>query len=327
MFEKVNPCHPDKVADRIAGAVVDLGYAKSKNRWSNESSAKLDLSTAEGRQRWAQANPKVAVEVLLGHGKATVMIESSEDFREVEIEPIVRRLAGDVTLDLHAVRQDALLAGNQEGAVRCGDNGIFRGCAPTYEQKVLTAIAASIYERWPYDGKYIINRKFWEEDPDFVSYGVTVCQSHATQQEIGMLLSAFEKSQFDAKGIVCPIDEYTINPLGEWTGGPDVDCGATNRKLGSDMGEGVTGGGLHGKDLSKGDVSINIACFLKAVQSGQTVTACCSIGDEQVTFQYAGGKTETVAFRDVVEMARLYILTVGGFEKFSEWGLIRANTD
>ena len=323
MFEKVSPCHPDKVADRIAGAVVDLGYAKSKNRWSNESSAKLDLSTAEGRQRWAQANPKVAVEVLLGHGKAAVMIESSEDFREVEIEPIVRRLAGDVTLDLHAVRQDALLAGNQEGAVRCGDNGIFRGCAPTYEQKVLTAMAASIYERWPYDGKYIINRKYWEEDPDFVSYGVTVCQSHATQQEILMLLSAFEKSQFDAKGIVCPIDEYTINPLGEWTGGPDVDCGATNRKLGSDMGEGVTGGGLHGKDLSKGDVSINIACFLKAVQSGQTVTACCSIGDEQVTFVYAGGKTETETFRDVVEMARLYILTVGGFEKFSEWGLIR----
>ena len=327
MFEKVNPCHPDKVADRIAGAVVDLGYAKSKNRWSNESSAKLDLSTAEGRQRWAQANPKVAVEVLLGHGKATVMIESSEDFREVEIEPIVRRLAGDVTLDLHAVRQDALLAGNQEGAVRCGDNGIFRGCALTYEQKVLTAMAASIYERWPYDGKYIINRKFWEEDPDYVSYGLTVCQSHASQQEIVMLLSAFEKSQFGAKGIVCPIDEYTINPLGEWTGGPDVDCGATNRKLGSDMGEGVTGGGLHGKDLSKGDVSINIACFLKAVQSGQTVTACCSIGDEQVTFVYAGGKTETVTFRDVVEMARLYILTVGGFEKFSEWGLIRANTD
>jgi len=329
MFEKVSPCHPDKVADRIAGAVVDLGYAKSKNRWSNESSAKLDLSTAEGRQRWAQANPKVAVEVLLGHGKATVMIESSEDFREVEIEPIVRRLAGDVTLDLHAVRQDALLAGNQDGAVRCGDNGIFRGCAPTYEQKVLTAMAASIYERWPYDGKYIINRKFWEEDPDFVSYGLTVCQSHATQQEILMLLSAFEKSQFDAKGIVCPIDEYTINPLGEWTGGPDVDCGATNRKLGSDMGEGVTGGGLHGKDLSKGDVSINIACYLKAVQSGQTVTACCSIGDEQVTFVYAGGKTETVTFRDVVEMARLYILTDcnGSFETFSEWGLIRPNTN
>ena len=42
MFEKVNPSHPDKVADRIAGAVVDLCYTKSKN-------------------------PKVACEVLIGH--------------------------------------------------------------------------------------------------------------------------------------------------------------------------------------------------------------------------------------------------------------------
>jgi S-adenosylmethionine synthetase len=91
------------------------------------------------------------------------------------------------------------------------------------------------------------------------------------------------------------------------------------------MGEGVSGGGINGKDLSKGDVSINIVCFLKAVQSGQTVTACCSIGDEQVTFQYANGRRETETFADIVEMARLYILTDcnGSFETFSEWGLIR----
>ena len=290
MFEKVNPCHPDKVADRIAGAIVDLAYTKNKN-------------------------PKVAVEVLLGHGKAAVMIESSEDFRPVEIDPIVRRLAGDVELDLHAVKQDPHLANNQEGAVRCGDNGIFKGSAPTYEQKALTAIAASIYDRHPFDGKYIIQGSGRLAAPVF---DVTVCQSHLSKDEEPDLRQHL-------------IDNYRvngniiINPLGEWTGGPDVDCGATNRKLGSDMGDGVTGGGLHGKDLSKGDVSINIVCFLKAVQSGQTVTACCSIGDEQVTFQYASGKTETETFADVVEMARLYILTDcnGSFETFSEWGLIR----
>ena len=89
------------------------------------------------------------------------------------------------------------------------------------------------------------------------------------------------------------------------------------------MGDGVTGGGLMGKDLSKCDVSVNIVCFLKSVHSGQVVTAICSIGDENVTFQYAGGKTETETFADVVEQARLYVLTLGGFEKFSEWGLVR----
>ena len=53
MFEKVNPCHPDKVADRIAGAIVDLCYTKCKN-------------------------PKVACEVLIGHGECTLQIETSE---------------------------------------------------------------------------------------------------------------------------------------------------------------------------------------------------------------------------------------------------------
>ena len=80
-----------------------------------------------------------------------------------------------------------------------------------------------------------------------------------------------------------------------------------------------------GKDLSKADVSVNIVCFLKAVASGQVVTACCSIGDESVTFTYPDGYTETERFADIVEQARLYILTDcgGSFEKFAEWGLLR----
>ena len=63
----------------------------------------------------------------------------------------------------------------------------------------------------------------------------------------------------------------------------------------------------------------------KAVASGQTVTAMCSIGDESVTFQYADGKTETETFADIVEMARLFILVDcnGSFERFAEWGLLR----
>ena len=315
MFEKVNPSHPDKVADRIAGAIVDLCYTKSRNRWSNESSAKLDLSTAEGRQRWAQANPKVACEVLIGHGECNIQVETSEQISAEDIGAIVSRIAGEgIETRALIVPQDIHLAANQQHGVRCGDNGIFRGVPPTHEQKLLTAIAASIYDRHPFDGKYIIQGKGRLAAPEF---DVTICQSHLSREQEPELREHLK----NAYGIHLPI----INPLGEWTGGPNTDSGATNRKLGSDMGDGVSGGGLHGKDLSKGDVSINIVAYLKAVQSGQTVTACCSIGDEQVTFQYASGKTETETFADVVEMARLYILTDcnGSFETFSEWGLIR----
>ena len=53
-------------------------------------------------------------------------------------------------------------------------------------------------------------------------------------------------------------------------------------KLGSDMGDSVTGGGLHGKDLSKADVSVNIYAFLKAQETGKTVNLVCAIGDDTI---------------------------------------------
>jgi S-adenosylmethionine synthetase len=80
------------------------------------------------------------------------------------------------------------------------------------------------------------------------------------------------------------------------------------------MADSVTGGGLHGKDLSKADVSVNIWAWLKAQETGEPVEACCAIGDAIV---------EGVPYAEIVETAREYINGIGGFEKFAEWGLVR----
>ena len=318
MFEKVNPSHPDKVADRIAGAIVDLCYTKSRNRWSNESSAKLDLSTAEGRQRWAQANPKVACEVLIGHGECNIKVETSELISAEDIEAIVSRIAGEgIETRALIVPQDIHLAANQQHGVRCGDNGIFRGVPPTHEQKLLTAIAASIYDRHPFDGKYIISEELRVKSEEFAPAPLlTICQSHVKNKWdiLDLIFKWVEKNPGDPFFCNITVGDIIINPLGEWTGGPNTDSGATNRKLGSDMGDGVTGGGLHGKDLSKADVSVNIWCYLESIRTGHEVTASCSIGDETVN---------GIPYKDIVEQARLYIHTLGGFEKFAEWGLVR----
>lgn len=260
MIEKVNPAHPDKVADRIAGAIVDLAYKKNEN-------------------------PKVAVEVLLGHGECNIIIESSEDFAPKEVRPIVERIAGDLEVNLVVVPQDKHLAGNQAKEVRCGDNGIFKGVPLTDEEITLSEIAHALYNEFPYDGKYIM-------DGD----RLIICQSNADSKEL--------QSRFDSKVIV--------NPLGDWTGGPDVDSGATNRKLGSDMAQSVTGGGLHGKDLSKADVSVNIYAFFQAQATRQVQQFCCAIGDDTIDGR---------PYAEIVEIAREYIQTLGGFEKFAEWGL------
>lgn len=259
MIEKVNPSHPDKVADRIAGAIVDMAYAKEEN-------------------------PKIAVEVLIGHGQCHVIIETSAELDEMGIIDVIHRIAGDVRAEIVIAPQDTHLAKNQEDNIRCGDNGIFKGMPLTEEQKELSKIARDIYKSYPFDGKYILEQA-----------RLIICQSNAKTTDL--------KSTY-------PTAE--INPLGDWTGGTDVDTGATNRKLGSDMADSVTGGGLHGKDLSKADVSVNIYAFLKAQKTGKPVELVCAIGDDTV---------DGIPYKEIVEEAREFIKSIGGFEKFAEWGL------
>ena len=154
----------------------------------------------------------------------------------------------------------------------------------TKEQKCLSKIARDIFNLYPTDGKYIIDGS-----------RLIICQSNARTTELKNLYKSAE-----------------VNPLGEWTGGTDVDTGATNRKLGSDMADSVTGGGINGKDLSKADVSVNIYAFLKAQATNQVVTLSCAIGDEYV---------DNRPYSEIVEIAREFINDLGGFEKFAEWGL------
>lgn len=263
MFEKVNPSHPDKVADRIAGAIVDLAYAEEKD-------------------------PKIAVEVLLGHGNCYIIAESSVGIEYKPVFDAVDRIAGKGIDDIRyiEVKQDARLSKNQAEGFRCGDNGIFKGVPVTDEERRLTLIARRLYSLYNSDGKYILDNG-----------NLVICQSNARADEIRTVLPAAK-----------------INPLGDWTGGTDVDSGATNRKLGSDMAQSVTGGGLHGKDLSKADVSVNIYAWLKAQETGKPVELSCAIGDAEVD-----GKP----YAEIVEIAREYINGLGGFEKFAEWGLVR----
>lgn len=187
---KCNPSHVDKLCDRIGGAIVDLAYQ-------------------------VEENPRIAVEVLLGHGICHVIIETSVYLNESDIEAAIARIAGDdVIAEILQVEQDVHLADNQKGKIRCGDNGIFKGVPVSEEESTLSRIAKEIYTVYPYDGKYIL-------DGD----KLIICQSMADSE-------ALREAYHDA----------IVNPLGDWTGGYDVDTGAVNRKLGSDMARSVTGG-------------------------------------------------------------------------------------
>jgi S-adenosylmethionine synthetase len=79
------------------------------------------------------------------------------------------------------------------------------------------------------------------------------------------------------------------------------------------MGEAVTGGGLHGKDLSKTDVSANIYAHLLAQDTGDVIELHCAIGDESIN---------GVSYDEIVSIAGKYIKDIGGFEALACWGLV-----
>lgn len=112
MIEKVNPSHPDKISDRIAGAIVDLAYKQEEN-------------------------PKIAVEVLIGHGRCLIIVESSVHIEPSDVFSVVKRIAGNFQVEIIQAKQDKHLAKNQKDKIRCGDNGIFKGVPLTDEEKEL----------------------------------------------------------------------------------------------------------------------------------------------------------------------------------------------
>lgn len=299
MYEKVSPCHIDKIADRIAGAMVDIAYAN-------------------------QENPKVAVEVLIGHKHCHIIAESSYDFAFDDVRKIVDRIAGEqFELDLQVVPQDKYLAENQKITINCGDNGIFKAVKTSEEERILSQFAKYLYKRIiNSDGKYLIDKDH-----------ITICQSGINNDDLIEVVEEYFRD-YDYM--------FTINPLGDWNNDLNNDTGVTGRKIGSDLGRGATGGAICGKDLTKSDVSVNILLnlilnkpntlriicplddrdilndVLKATENKDTIECTCSIGDNSVNICGVN-----VPFSKIVSIVKHYILIcVGGFEKLAEWGLI-----
>ena len=149
--EKVSPMHPDKVADRIAGALVDYCYSK-------------------------QDSPKCAFEVLIGHGHCFITGETSVTISQPFVKNTVKRIAKEDIGDIQYIEvpQDPILASNQK-ELRCGDNGVFAGYPMPKIHHDAYIICKELYALHPYDGKIVVN----EENKD-----LTICWSNTTNEQI-----------------------------------------------------------------------------------------------------------------------------------------------
>lgn len=150
--EKVSPDHPDKIADRIAGALVDYCYRKAEN-------------------------PKCAFEVLIGHNSCFITAETSVKIPYEFVRQTVERISKEQIAELKyiEVAQDIALAKNQSESLKCGDNGIFAGFPMPDIHKQALDICKRIYAKRQTDGKIVLNKDTNE---------LTICWSWATNNDI-----------------------------------------------------------------------------------------------------------------------------------------------
>jgi S-adenosylmethionine synthetase len=236
--ESVSPKHPDKLCDRISDAVLDA-YLKE------------------------DADARVAIDVAGGHGTVFVTGEVTVTGNAVDVEAIVRRIAGDVTVITKIAKQSPEIAhGVDTGGA--GDQGIMVGYATnqTAEGLPLEVMLSRdlnryLYERWPHDGKTQVTLKDDEMTAIVASF------QHAPHDELQAAVKEWASTQdYAPRCFIKGKDDNPtlhINPAGDWNiGGFEADAGLTGRKLVVDnYGPRVPlgGGAFSGKDPSKVDRS------------------------------------------------------------------------
>jgi len=278
--ESVSEGHPDKVADQISDAIVDLFLSKDPE-------ARIACETLTTTQ----------LVVLAGEIRCKGVYENGEwaPGAQEEIERTVRETVKRIGYEqdgfhwesfrfennLHAqsahIAQGVDAAGNKdEGA---GDQGIMFGfaCDETpdlmpatldYSHKILAKMAHDRHSgRAPFlepDAKSQVTLRF-ENGKPAAATAIVVSTQHAKGYDVG----AKEAELKDyVKGVIAEVlpgellsDEtvYHINPTGSFEiGGPDGDAGLTGRKIIVDTYGGASphgGGAFSGKDPTKVDRS------------------------------------------------------------------------
>lgn len=234
--EWVTPKHPDKMADQISDAILDLYLSKDENS-------------------------RVAVEVLGGHGKVYIIGEVTSDAKidQKVIPSIVERIIGysPNTLHIHITEQSKEIAqGVDTGGA--GDQGIMVGYACNDNEEMIPqelylsrSLGMFLFEKYPYDGKTQITL-----DPEGKVVAIVASFQNVSRHD---LLQAITVWGLENKVNIPQTAKVYANPAGDWSqGGFDADTGLTGRKLAVDnYGPQIPigGGAFSGKDSTKVDRS------------------------------------------------------------------------
>ncbi|MEZ5969449.1 MAG: methionine adenosyltransferase [Hyphomonas sp.] len=270
--ESVSEGHPDKVADQISDAIVDLFLAK-------DPTAKVALETLTTTNRVVLAG-----EVRTNNGTEVTKDEMNDAARAV-VKSIGYEQDGfhwkNMVVENHVHGQSAEIAqGVEEGQglfkeEGAGDQGIMFGYATNetpelmpatlvYAHQILQKLAhlrhTGVRPQLEPDAKSQVTLQYEGSKPVGVN-AIVVSHQHkkdVSQDELREIIRPVVQEVLP-DGWFPPEDKFYVNPTGSfYIGGPDGDAGLTGRKIIVDTYGGAAphgGGAFSGKDPSKVDRS------------------------------------------------------------------------
>ena len=275
--ESVSEGHPDKVADQISDAVVDLFLSKDPE-------ARVACETLTTTNRVVLAGE------IRGQGIMDTEGNWGPGVRE-EIEAAVRKVVRDIgyeqdgfhwetlSFENHLHPQSAHIAqgvdasgDKDEGA---GDQGIMSGYASNetpelmpatlqYSHNILKALAAARHSgkepKLEPDAKSQVTL-YYENGRPVRATSIVLSTQHApglSSDDVAAIVKPYIREVLP-EGFITNETEWHINPTGSFEiGGPDGDAGVTGRKIIVDTYGGAAphgGGAFSGKDPTKVDRS------------------------------------------------------------------------
>jgi S-adenosylmethionine synthetase len=343
--ESVSEGHPDKVADQISDAIVDLFLSKDPEaRIACETLTTTQLVVLAGEIRckgvfengeWA---PGAQEEIEATVRETVKRIGYEQDGFHWEKFEFINRLHGQ---SAHIAQGVDAGENKDEGA---GDQGIMFGYATDetpglmpatlyYSHKILERMAADRHSgAVPFlepDAKSQVTLRY-EGSLPVAATAVVVSTQHAPGYDENDPAKQAELEAY-VKGVIADVippvllreTEYFINPTGSFEiGGPDGDAGLTGRKIIVDTYGGASphgGGAFSGKDPTKVDRSAAyITRYLaKNVVAAGLATRCTiqiayAIGVSKPLSLYVDTHDTGTVGDDKIEAAILGIAKLGG---------------
>ena len=301
--ESVSEGHPDKVADQISDAILDMYLAKNPYaRVACETLVTTNKVVVAGEVRGAEFTTAEIEEKVRNTVKEIGYDQEGFDWRKLSIDVLLHAQSADIAMGVDSGDNKDEGAGDQGimFGYACDETETFMPAAIYYAHKILHDISdarhrGELPDLLP-DAKSQVTLLYEKGKPVMAETVLVSTQHRAglSPADIKEMIRPYVIKSLP-QGWMCSEERFFVNPTGQFViGGPDGDTGLTGRKIIVDTYGGAAphgGGAFSGKDPTKVDRSAAYAARYLA----KNVVASGLAGRCTIQIAYAIGVSKPLA--------------------------------